>query len=122
MRDYTQPRLPAVPANFSATSPHRGEAPSRVRVQMHPIQFTDGTAVFNAEMWDPATGNFTVRERSVAQHFNVAIVNYLPERLSIGNVITAGRSKDATKTKTTLNNMSKLRVNIAPSIRSLVVI
>jgi len=28
--------------------------------QMHPIQFTDGTAVFNAEMWDPATGNFTV--------------------------------------------------------------
>ena len=28
--------------------------------QTHPIQFTDGTSVYDAEMWNPDTGNFTV--------------------------------------------------------------
>ncbi len=31
-----------------------------MRRQSRPIQFTDGNSVYNAELWDPVTQNFTI--------------------------------------------------------------
>ena len=46
---------------------------------MYPIQFTDGTPVYNAEMWDPATLKFTVMAAAAKPRTYHSISLLLPD-------------------------------------------
>ena len=59
---------------------------------MHPIQFTDGTPVYNAEMWDPVTQKFTVMAPAAKPRTYHSIGLLLPD----GRVFSGGGGLGAT--------------------------
>ncbi len=47
--------------------------------QSQPIQFTDGNAVYNAELWDPSTQQFTVMAAAAVPRTYHSIGLLLPD-------------------------------------------